>query len=381
MSRKTNDAAADLWSQIFEVLAADPGAAINDPLHDAAHDDEQMRKGLAAAGWSSEEIEKLADLHAKRAQNSPITSPGVNRHVEAQYAILCDDIEAAMARLKLASHANIARGVEPRIGPFASKINVISTNESIITVGSFLFRFCGLIARAFTRTLNLNPWLWDSATSNADDRAKLLRGSPELLLYWMKIYLSFAITGTHIAAPYKPSTKTEVVLMEQVARAMEIFAIAHEYGHHHLAHGRDYASDAHQEEYAADQFALRIGEEVERRADVFPNPYLSSGAGGVILLTALETLSAFEATLGKTEFYGNTHPSVADRVSRFDSVKVVFPAEFKLLKSFRAASTRIMSSVKEAALEMLGDCPEDVVSDLRALREKIQAETELQSRI
>jgi hypothetical protein len=50
--------------------------------------------------------------------------------------------------------------------------------------------------------------------------------------------MSYAVTGTNILVPFRPATKVEVLLFEQIARAMEIFAIAHEYGHHHHAHGR-----------------------------------------------------------------------------------------------------------------------------------------------
>jgi hypothetical protein len=81
--------------------------------------------------------------------------------------------------------------------------------------------------------------------------------------------------------------KHELLLFEQVARAMEIFAIVHEYGHHHHGHGPRLEDNPKQEEFDADQFALRIGYEVERVPLICPNPYLSSGAGGVVLLMAL----------------------------------------------------------------------------------------------
>ena len=87
------------------------------------------------------------------------------------------------------------------------------------------------------------------------------------------------------------------MLFEQVARAMEIFAIAHEYGHHHLGHGSQIDGDPMQEEFEADQFALKISYEVEQKPFLFDNPYLSSGAGGVVLLLALATLRKFEETL------------------------------------------------------------------------------------
>jgi len=56
-----------------------------------------------------------------------------------------------------------------------------------------------------------------------------------------------------------------LLLFEQVAQSMEVFAIAHEYGHHHFDHGRQIGRDPHQEEIDADKFALRISYEIERR--------------------------------------------------------------------------------------------------------------------
>lgn len=118
------------------------------------------------------------------------------------------------------------------------------------------------------------------------------------------------------------------------------------YGHHHLVHGRELGVDAHQEEFAADQFALKVSEEVERQPIVFANPYLTSGAGGVILLLALELLAAFEKAFGKIDAGSNTHPEIEARIAKFDFVKVLFPKEFVALKAFRTASVRIMNVVK-----------------------------------
>jgi hypothetical protein len=380
MTKKTNVMAADFWSQIFATLANDPAAAVNDPEHDATQDEVRMREGMAAAGWTPAQVEAIAQIQKERTQSAPSTSPGINPQVEAQYAILCDSIEAAMQRLNLDSYANVARGVEPRTGPFASKINVISTELSIVTVGAFLFRFCGLIARAFTRTFQLNPWLWNDRDFTPEKAKDLLKSRPDLLMYWMKIYLSFGVTGTHVAVPYKPSTSSEVILMEQIARAMEIFAIAHEYGHHHLAHGKVLGADAKEEEFGADQFALKISEEVEKIPLGLPNPFLTSGSGGAILLMALNMLSQFERALGAAVVESDTHPAAAARIAKFDSIKVLFPAEFAQHRSWRVPCVRLMEAVEAQMSEILAvSGPE--MEQMGALREKIVAEATLKSRI
>lgn len=377
MTKKDNAAAADLWSQIFERLAVDPWAAVMDPEHDESVDYARFREAMANAGWSREEIEAIEEAQRAREEEAPVTSPGVNRHVEAALAHLADDVEAAMKRLGIESHAQVARGVEPVAGPMAAKIGVIMTEESIVTVGSFLFRFCGLIARAFTRTLRLNPWLWESDDYTQKAGMVLLRGSPDTLRYWMRIYLSFATTGTHVWVPLRPSTREEIFLMEQVARAMEIFAIAHEYGHHHLAHGRDVEADPKAQEFEADQFALKICEEVDRRPVILENPYLISGAGGVVLLMALDTLRLIEEVIGVPPALSESHPSVSDRIVRFDSVRLFLPAEFKRLRGFRTASARIMALVHQVLLPTFVALPPVQLAEVRRLREQMRSPSPL----
>src|SRR5262245_19894504 len=134
---KQNSAAREVWMQLFATMAKAEDATLVDPEYDAAEGEFQFRKGLAQAGWSETEIELRVRLHNEQMDAAPVTSPGVNPHVEFMFSRLCDDIEAAMDRLGLDSHARLARGIEPRAGPRATMTNVVMTDESIITVGSF----------------------------------------------------------------------------------------------------------------------------------------------------------------------------------------------------------------------------------------------------
>lgn len=360
-----NEVAKQLWLQLFAKLAKADDATIFEAGHEVEAE-ARMRTGLTEAGWSSAEIEERIQLHRLECANAPVTSPGVAPHVEHIFERLSDDIEAAMDRLNLHSHARVARGIEPRIGPIAAMTNVIMTDQGIVTVGSFLFRFCGLIARAFTRTLRLNPWLWEDKGYSQEAAHNLFRASPQLVTYWFRIHLSYALTGTHVVAPYWPANKYEVLHFEQVARAMEIFAIAHEYGHHHHSHGRQLSADPKQEEFDADQFALKISYDVERQPVIASNPFLSSGAGGVILLLALETLrKVTEVVSGIRSPQRTTHPTISERLPRFDSVAVLRPTEFSVLKGFRVASERIMTVVDAELTDLLRVLPPKFAQELR----------------
>jgi hypothetical protein len=135
-----------------------------------------------------------------------------------------------------------------------------------------------------------------------------------------------------------------------------------------LNHGRRLEDDPKQEEFVADQFALTIAYEVERKPFVFPNPYLSSGAGGIVLLLALKTLREFrDAIVGPSAACSSTHPDISERVARFDTVAALAPAEFVALKGFRIASNRIMTSVAADLSNLFDAITPDLRAELRVL--------------
>jgi hypothetical protein len=113
--------------------------------------------------------------------------------------------------------------------------------------------------------------------------------------------------------------------------------------------------------------------EVDRRPVILENPYLVSGAGGVVLLMALETLRSIEELMGAPPFRGATHPPISDRIVRFDSVRLLQPAEFKRLRGFRVASARIMALVHKVLLSALAALPSPRLAEMHRLREQMRA--------
>lgn len=372
MEGEANDAAQDLWSQMFARAAARPGAAIMDPEYDPRDDEVRAKAGFAAAGWSNDKIELLLASGKTKNVNATLKSPGVNPSAEAFHATLCDDVEAEMARQGLSTQLKVARGNDPVTRPFASKAGVIMTEQSIITVGAFTFRFCGLTAKAFHRTIMLKASYWQSDSFTPEGANLLLRGNMPLMFYWQRIFMSFAMSGTNLSVPFEPSDPAEVLLVEQVARAMELFVVAHEYGHHHHGHGRDLDADVQNEEFEADQFALRIGRPIGE-SDLRPiwNPYLASGSGGVIVLKALETLRRFEHALGAPMPRSDTHPSADERIARFNTVALIEPDMFRTLNGFRTASLRVMDAVGGLLDDFLRVMPEDAKGQLVAMRSEL----------
>jgi hypothetical protein len=362
---RDNAAATDLWQQVFKRLTSAEDAALIDPTYDPTLDREKMAAALREAGWSEAEIEERHKAETEHYRNAPVTSPGINPGSEVFMQRLCHDVEQAMSRLGLSSQNKVATGIEPRLGPYAAKTNVVMTDESIITVGTHTFRYCGLIARAIARTIHLNPWSWEGEDFDEAKARRRIEKEPALIEYWMRIFASYALTGTNVHVPYRPANKNELMLFEQIARSMEIFAIAHEYGHHHLMHGKDISDDPHAEEFAADQFALKICYEVENVPFLFPNPYLSSGTGGVALLESLNILRSVEGLLvDRTNALAGTHPETHLRIAKFDSVAIMRPTEFVVLRGFRLTCTRILSLVRSILLDALRELSPELIKGM-----------------
>lgn len=339
-------AALDFWSQHFTNMSKDPNAALWNPNFDSEKVEADFVAALLNVGWSLQEAKARVQLDRNQISRSS-AGPLVNPHGNAILIKICDAVEEAMQRMGMNSHQTIASGIEPIVGVFATKTNVIMTDESVVTVSAFLFRFCGLVARAFTRTLRLDPWYWSSPSYIEHGGLNLVRKEGGArLVYWFQIFTSYAVTGTQVMVPFIPANREELVLFEQIAHAMEVFILAHEYGHHHFDHGRNLDDDPKAEEFAADQFALNVCAEVGHDNLGLPSPYLRSGAGAIITLMALDLLRDVEAlATGIPRNLSPTHPSTHARIEKILRTRGSDPAEFAALQDFRITSQRIMTVV------------------------------------
>lgn len=147
--------------------------------------------------------------------------------------------------------------------------------------------------------------------------------------------------------PFRPSTPKEFHLFEQVAWAMEYFTVAHEFAHHVLGH-RQVGEDPKRQEFEADAFSAKICEQLD--FEPFPlisNPYTRTGAGGSLMLIALEILRCFEGTPDS-----RTHPNASDRVDRISSRNLLLPQQFAMDQDFNGTVQRIMNAVARLMAEL-----------------------------
>ncbi|RLQ87981.1 hypothetical protein [Notoacmeibacter ruber] len=359
------DAAKDLWGQIFSRALELPDAAINRPENEGEQA-QRFREALRAAGWSDEKINARYEAYAQLEQPLQPTSPGVAPNLEAHAQIIADRVSAAITAQGLA-HTPVLVGIDPRPGVEAGLTNVIMTDEAILTVTSFFFRWCGLIARAYTRTLLLDPKYWStSELSPEEDRLLLLRDI-ELTLYWNRIFVSFASTGTHALVPYRPATEMELFLFEQVAWATEYFAFAHEYGHHALVH-RNVGDNPIKQEYAADSFAMSLAEQLRSEPLQIDNPYIATGAGGVLVLMANDILRSIDTKDAPAPTNGAvlTHPVTSERVSRITNRHLMQPDRFRFDREFCNTVARIMNVVAGIVREFHDSGGRELIDKIRS---------------
>lgn len=364
--------AIELWSQMLDRAKHNEWSTFDDP--DYVHPDRDTasnRRAFSDAGWSDDEINHKEQIAKAQSEEAPTTSPGVARFAEAALHRLSQPIESAATQLNLANKDKVHFAIEPKAGPLLSKINVVMTEQSIITMGSFFTRYCGLVSRAYIRTMLLAPMSVGSDFNEEFLRSEL-RKRPDLIFYWWRIFVSFALTGTHVLAPFKPSSKSEILLMEQVAFAMEIFGLSHEYAHHVLNHGREIGSksDAHREEFEADAFALKICKIVEAdhryawvEGQAVPNPYLETGAGGILLLSSLEVFRKVKDKIFVRKAY-DTHPDFLDRSAKIKNTYIMQPNLYAASQEFCAAVENVLRCVMLELEPLMGELSPKSLGDL-----------------
>jgi len=351
------EAARDYWRQIFERLSSDPMATlIERDQAIAALATGKHEAIIESYGLSEEQTAQLKQQYIQDVKSAPVTSPGVDPHAEFIFAGLCRRVETACEKLPGLGGRNVVTGIEPKLGVFASRMGVIMTDASIVTVGSQVFRFCNVVAKAVVQTVMVGPSGWDNLEDKSSVRT-MLRARPDVLAYWFQVIASFAMLGTSIKVPLKIPPPTQAVLRGEILDALEIFVVAHEYAHHILKHGRlqSASSDsgkgdvAQREEFEADSIAIAIGQMVTGHKP-HENVLMLSGVGMVVFLHTLQMLDEARRLLGLATgdmTSHGSHPSAADRLDFIDRQKWLWPDLESQFRHFRRAYGNMMEIVWE----------------------------------
>lgn len=159
--------------------------------------------------------------------------------------------------------------------------------------------------------------------------------------------------------------------MEQTAYAMEIFALSHEFGHHALGHGRVLDPvGAKEEEFEADRYAAKLCEIIEERERYrwlssinLPNPYLYTGAGGVLLLASLEIFRKVKGRVYQSLPY-DTHPDFQSRSAAIKSRLVLQPYKYMTALDFCGSVENVLRCVLLELAPIMEVYPFDEVAKL-----------------
>jgi hypothetical protein len=131
---------------------------------------------------------------------------------------------------------------------------------------------------------------------------------------------------------------------------MEVFAVAHEYGHHLLKHGLADSSvetaDLFGDEHDADGFARLVSIVIDSEEESL-NPYARSGVGAILMLGSLDLVTRTKAVLRSGLDQPpprRRHPPLADRIQRIVDFDRLMPDE---IRPRLADLRRYFMSIKE----------------------------------
>lgn len=237
---------------------------------------------------------------------------------------LIREIEDACLEHGVPTHAGVAYGNDAILGLGIGQRAVLETEASIIDVSVHFLSFINQLSRLLSCTIPYRQIDEDQVFIGRDLPAlrDILRHDTDLAHDWSEALTSFAAVGVQPQTPNTPLNDAQNAIRTMLLRAIELFAIGHEYGHHSMKHGRvtssdEAAIDAFQDEFAADLFGRGCSMAICSKEEE-ENFYAVSGAGGVLILGALDLIRRVRAVLetGQDEPQPRSHhPPYAARVS------------------------------------------------------------------
>lgn len=270
-------------------------------------------------------------------------------------------------------------GVTPVTGLDALQRPVLGTDASIIEVTTPFISFCNQVSRGIAGTLIHSPAVgggWNVSSDPIAIAAKL-SDSPTLVFEWTRLLAWCAAYGWITPfTPHAPLEEGPMVTRVLTLRAMELFAIAHEYGHHVMRHGvadsTSFGGDFFRDEHDADMFARLISSALSSGNP--PNQFGYSGVGGVLILGMLELVARAKSMLrtgAETVPPRDHHPPFVDRIRHIAEADALLePSLGSAMAAMRGDFCEIIEAIWKATKPGLqrfheaGLRPEEDVADM-----------------
>ncbi|MFZ1427402.1 MAG: hypothetical protein WAS21_11575 [Geminicoccaceae bacterium] len=313
-------------------------------LHWLEDNSKLMAEFAAARGLSLQDAKSVMDFYAETIRSGRDISPYDDPAATLLLEHLISEVENICRSINLPLGAGVAFGTDVQMGVEASHLAVMQTTASIISVSRPFLPFCSLASKLMSLTLPQENLPDDNMQIVFDPNEidKRLKSNPQLMAGWTLFIASYAITGF----PPKPHMKFDLsgnigANQLHILRSMELFAIAHEYGHHVLGHGRVASSDQQEgclaQEFDADLFARSICLAVKENPSASednsePNFYAYSGVGAVIILGLLEVVRRASTVLatGSKKFQSRlTHPPYEERIKAIGTIDKFLPPDIQ----------------------------------------------------
>ena len=334
----------------------------------------KLEKIARENGAEEAEVEAIVTEYLDTLKALPIGARFDDLNVTLILTDVIRRIEAICSDGKIPIRDGVAYGVAPRLGLEASQLAVMGTRASIITVSQGFPIFCNMVSKAVALSLVKKG---DQVSWDPVEVRQRLEEHPEIGIFWVQILTAYAIDGWPPDTAAPPLDMVQQFTRLLTLRAMELFAVAHEYGHHIFEHGGSESSDAmrddFKDEHEADIFGrlicLKEGLSVEP-----PNLYAASGVGAVLMLGALELVRRVRALLETGVPVAEprkSHPPLKDRLLAIAGAdEFAHEADRPIFEDLRSCAERIIDMVWEFAepairgLHKAGARPQPTSSDV-----------------
>jgi hypothetical protein len=366
MSNDDSDAAEDYRRQRQAAAAKITGykpMSLGELLSWADDDKETILKMARGAGPAKDDDEKVFEAYKQSLLSTAPGSPFDDVTARAIVEPIIGEIEGVCDQHGFATHAGVVYGTDPMSGLNIGQRAVMATDASIIEVSSHFLSFANTLAKLMSRTIPYRQIDGDTVhiLRTTEGVRDVLMRDVDLVHDWSEALASFAATGVQPVGAQALLIDAQNAIRTLLLRAIEVFAIGHEYGHHSLRHGVVSSStgsteQALLEEFHADLFARGCSMAIGQREDE-ENFYAVSGAGGVLILGSLELIRRTNALLetGRDEPPPiRHHPPFLDRVANLAAL------DDKLHEDNRGSAVELRQFIVEA-LEVVWEFVKPIV--------------------